>query len=486
MELGGTNIIIPLNVPSGDGSDGTPSNVSGVIGLKSVELSGIFEGSYTILGSHDGSNYVPLAVFRGSEEFQQTVAFFPHLAAQAGGPFDEPRGVVARFLKIRRRSSSGSVSISVGAGSSITTNQFVALAPILPGASGIQAAVDLFSLVPTTGFFPGFSIFCVGDIAGLLVLEGSLDGVGFSPLASFLTTTGPASPVVVNQVTRYVRINVRGSILGPTNITLGGATAANVALAGTGSGIDLDDAIKSRVVALTGMQQFSYWSDPFMEIGGRPGSLWLDLHPVDLHQVNTAPGGIMQVTGNVGYGAAYIDPAAAYPFAIPTNASSFFGPVSAAQGIYMFFRFRVLPDPGSGGPGGWNAFCSFIFGFVDATSLRVAGIGVHFGETSFFGAVGGDVTSASSTVGINSTVPFDFNVWHNAEIFTKGGKWWVKIDDTAAIDVSALFGGVGLDHGLPLMQAMGTTLSPAIDVDHAAYAAAANMPPMNTSPTPPI
>jgi len=493
MDISGINVIIPLNVPVSDGADGGATDVSGVVGLKSVELSGVFEGTYTILGSHNGVNYVPLVVFQGGGDFKQTIAFSPHMSAQAGGPFNEPMGIIARFVKVRRRSPDGGVVIVVGAGSAIAVNQFVALATIAAGAAaGPMAAVDLFALVLPTGFFQGFSAFCDGGFSGNIVLEGSLNGANFAPLGAFAkggsATLGPSPPVVIDQIVRYIRVDVKAAVTETTVVTLGGATATNVEIEGGGGSID--DAIKARVKVLTGMRQFSYWSDPFMQIGGRAGSPWTDTNAVDLFQVNSSPGGVMQVASNAGFGGARLDPAASYPFAAFANASSFFGLVSAAQDIYMFFRFRVRPDPGTGGPGGWDApTCSFIFGLVDATTLRVAGVGVAIGSGGvggFFQVVGGNVTNAASTLGTNTATPFDFDVWHNAELFTLAGSWWLKIDDGVAQDVSAMFTGVGLDHGLPFLQAMSTgVLQPAIDLDHCAYAAPSNMPPMSTSPTPP-
>lgn len=97
---GGLNTIVPLDVPTAARSEGIPTDVSGLVGDKSVEVSGTYDGLYVILGSHDGLSYVPILNFSsgvGVESFKQSMAF------------------ILRFVKVRRRSRNLSpVNISIG------------------------------------------------------------------------------------------------------------------------------------------------------------------------------------------------------------------------------------------------------------------------------------------------------------------------------------------------------------------------------------
>lgn len=64
---GGLNDFKTVNVPVGNGF-GTPVVVSDLVARKTIYLSGVFEGEYTILGSHDGVLFVPIASFVGQED----------------------------------------------------------------------------------------------------------------------------------------------------------------------------------------------------------------------------------------------------------------------------------------------------------------------------------------------------------------------------------------------------------------------------------
>ncbi len=104
---GGQNQILALNVPGSDRSDGTPTDVSGLVADKTVEISGTYVGQYVILGSHDGSNYVPLLTFNsgaGVQSVRQTTC------------------VTLKFMKVRRRAQNPSGIIGVNIGSAVTCN----------------------------------------------------------------------------------------------------------------------------------------------------------------------------------------------------------------------------------------------------------------------------------------------------------------------------------------------------------------------------
>ena len=136
------------------------------------------------------------------------------------------------------------------------SNNFIAFATIPAGAQvGEQPAVDLWSLVPTTGLDPGFNIICVGEFTGTIAIEGSLDGVQFNPLGFFTLGNGQAgssfelSPIVVDDVVRYIRARVMPGtyIQEAVFLTAGGAQncdcsgggggTVNKIIAGTGIGV---------------------------------------------------------------------------------------------------------------------------------------------------------------------------------------------------------------------------------------------------------
>lgn len=98
-QCGGLNQIATLNVPGIDG-EGSATDVSSFTAQKSVEISGDYQGSFTLLGSHDGSTYVPVLSFQsgaGTQSFKQTMPFTLH------------------FLKVRRRALIAQpVTISIG------------------------------------------------------------------------------------------------------------------------------------------------------------------------------------------------------------------------------------------------------------------------------------------------------------------------------------------------------------------------------------
>lgn len=242
---------------------------------------------------------------------------------------------------------------------------------------------------------------------------------------------------------------------------------ASVGAVGGSSTASLGSIVASRAQFLTGHAGLSYWEDPFVVLPGTRGSCWRDAHGVDVHIVNGEPGGVVQVASNAGYGTILVDPYDEHPTAIV--APSFAGLVGASNPFYMYTRFRLAADPGTGGPGGWDpAHCSFVIGLVDATTLGVIGIGC---AGAYFGAIGGTVTTATALTELPSTVARDLGVWHFAELYTASGAWWLKFDGGTAINVSALFPGVAV-HGSPFVQVQtDDVLQPAVEIDHIAYAA---------------
>lgn len=130
------------------------------------------------------------------------------------------------------------------------TNNFIALATITPGASvGPLASLDLWALVPSTGIDKDFTVICVGDFSGTIVVEGSIDGVSFNPVGDFTLgnpTIGGVSqensfdltPISVSDVVRYFRARVAPgcSIRSNVVLTIGGAQNCTCVAGGTGAG----------------------------------------------------------------------------------------------------------------------------------------------------------------------------------------------------------------------------------------------------------
>lgn len=154
------------------------------------------------------------------------------------------------------------------------SNNFIAFATIPAGAQvGEQPAVDLWTLVPATGLDPGFNLICVGEFIGTIAIEGSLDGVQFNPLGFFTLGNGQAgnsfelSPVVVNDVVRYVRARVMpGTYIqeavfltagGSQNCDCsgGGGGAVTRIIAGTGIGVSPPAGTGDVTVSNTGVTQ---------------------------------------------------------------------------------------------------------------------------------------------------------------------------------------------------------------------------------------
>ena len=209
----GLNQIATLNVPTSNG-EGTASDLSTMAADKTIELSGTYVGRFVILGSHDGTLYVPLAILDsggGAQAFKQVVR------------------ITTRYLKVLRKTSSGGTVVISVAAETTALNNYIALATLTAGATGPQASIDLWTLVASTGLEGGISFFGRGSLGGAIVIEGSLDNSNWNPLGEFdsgLLVGGEAmgfTPIVANEIVRYLRVNVVGVIgSGGFSITLGG------------------------------------------------------------------------------------------------------------------------------------------------------------------------------------------------------------------------------------------------------------------------
>jgi len=231
----GLNQISTLGVPSAITDVGPALDVSGLVADKTIELCGSYSGVYTIQGSHDGNLYVPVANFNSGSS-SQTVR--------------QSISTVMKFLRVSRSATNNTpVSVNIAAraatncakSGSVGANQFISLATIGAGTSqGPLPSVDLWTLVAATGL-DEFNVACGGDFDGTLALEASLDGTNFAPVGedasgnliggfvlgkrtNTLAIVPAMPPLLVNEIVRYVRINVSANttIRGPVSVTIGG------------------------------------------------------------------------------------------------------------------------------------------------------------------------------------------------------------------------------------------------------------------------
>jgi hypothetical protein len=65
---------VSVSIPVPSSGFGAAVDVSGLVGQKTVALSGRYRGAYVLYGSHDGSRFAPLLIFNagGIEGIKQT------------------------------------------------------------------------------------------------------------------------------------------------------------------------------------------------------------------------------------------------------------------------------------------------------------------------------------------------------------------------------------------------------------------------------
>lgn len=102
--LAGLNNFVTIPVPALNG-DGILADVSGLVAEKTIYLSGVFDGEYTLLGSHDDAIFIPIAKFVGDSNRFRT-----------SGPYTLRQDVKATLKSLRvRRAANNSVNIVVAA-----------------------------------------------------------------------------------------------------------------------------------------------------------------------------------------------------------------------------------------------------------------------------------------------------------------------------------------------------------------------------------
>jgi hypothetical protein len=206
-----------LNIPVPGSGDGVAVNVSDLAGEKTVTLSGTFEGQYVLLGSHDGNHFDPVLSFDagGIEGIKQTFS-----------------GAL-KWVRLRSQAMKAHGVTANISGLSIPGNNTFGIFPtLMPGASGPQASSDL-GLIDYQG---DVNFMGQGGVRGSVVVEGSFDNQEFNPIGAFSAEPASSSllgaqsfefsPLSTGDRIRYVRLNVRGTILSPFTVTFGGAQTA--------------------------------------------------------------------------------------------------------------------------------------------------------------------------------------------------------------------------------------------------------------------
>lgn len=217
-----STLTVTLVVPSS--GDGPIASISDLVGQKTVALTGLFSGgSYILLGSDNGTSFVPIAQFDsgGVEGYEQTIsAAFSHVRVRNAGAI--PSGSVGM-----------TVTGVVGAGE----NKFTTLATIAPGASGPQGIIDTHTLFPPSGVEQEIAILCKGSFVGNVVVFGSDDSVEWNPIGEFQADAQPRSllggssslefgPLSTKDLTRYLRVDVKAQVTAQTVVTIGGRIPA--------------------------------------------------------------------------------------------------------------------------------------------------------------------------------------------------------------------------------------------------------------------
>ena len=162
-------MIASVSVPVPYSGDGPAVDVSAVVGPKTVQLSGTYEGYYDLLGSQDGQTFVSVASFG------------------AGGPEGIEQTVPGAFSSVRLRSgATGAVGVTceVSGISGAGENGFGTIASLAAGASGLTPVVDTSTIVPPTGSEMDTCFLCRGSFTGPIVVLGSSDGVEFNPIGA--------------------------------------------------------------------------------------------------------------------------------------------------------------------------------------------------------------------------------------------------------------------------------------------------------------
>ena len=246
MSIAIVSVIVPTS------GEGPIADISALVGSKTVTLTGRFVGTYTLLASHNNTNFVPALLFNSNGVEQVRL-----ILSDA-------------FTSVRFRCGAGTVGTVTAtvAGISIPAdNLFGTLTTFTPNSGSTSAVVNTSVLFPPSGLEKDINIICEGGFRGDLVVEGSNDGALFNPIGQFsagqqqrpLLGGIPAdlefSPLSISVNTKYLRFTLTGQVYSPVVVTIGGTIPIN-AVSGAGIAIDEDE----------GRQALNFGSAPGTEV----------------------------------------------------------------------------------------------------------------------------------------------------------------------------------------------------------------------------
>ena len=214
--------IIPVVVPPS--GDGPIASIADLVGAKTVTLTGLFEGAYVLLASHNDANFDPVLTFNsdGKESVQLTLP-------------DAYKSVRVRTIA----NTTGTVSLQVTGLSVPGENLFATLATFLPGSGGQSTVFDTAAIFPPSGLESGINVICAGGFSGTIVVEGGQDGDNFNPIGTFqagqqqrpllggLLPVLEFSPLSTGENTRYLRFTLSGQVTSNVTLTVGGSIATS-------------------------------------------------------------------------------------------------------------------------------------------------------------------------------------------------------------------------------------------------------------------
>jgi len=192
------NTFSALAVPNDNGA-GAATVVTGLAPNKTISVEGERSvGVVVIEGSHNGSNYAPLFTFNFEND-----------------PAPPVINYVLSHIRVRRDQilvGTPKPVVNMG-GEQLSGNSYGSFA--VPVMEGVGAELD------TSTFGDIKTLIISGPYAGLIVIEGSLDGVNFAPV--FTADTNNSQATTLNGVWSRMRVRRGGTGAAPV-VTIGAST----------------------------------------------------------------------------------------------------------------------------------------------------------------------------------------------------------------------------------------------------------------------